>query len=230
MKKVLTFIGLTTVAVGAVLTTNTSTVSKAQMISTPAANVQVKIDTVIRKGSYTSYFSTKLHEPLYVVYTLYKGGGDCSRTGDVFKTDGLVGSATADDYAHNGYDEGHEANAEDFAYDCRLQELTFRFYNCVPQTPRLNRGVWKVMETAVRKESQSDSLLVICGNLYGTKTIGPNKIAVPDYCYKIVYSKSTHKLLHCRLFPNDNSASFKDVTLDDIINKVTYSVETDMWN
>jgi DNA/RNA endonuclease G (NUC1) len=159
-----------------------------------------------------------------VVYKLYKGGGTCSRSGDTFKTDGLPHSATASDYAHNGYDEGHEANAEDFAFDCKKQEQTFRFYNCVPQTPRLNRGCWKQLETLVRKESQKDSLQIICGNIYGKKTIGKNKIAVPDFCYKIVYSLTTHKLLYCRLFPNDNSDSFRDVSVANICIMLNYNL------
>ena len=147
---------------------------------------QITADTIIKEANYTSYFNYRFHEPIYVVYTLYKGGGKCSRTGDVFVTNNLPHSATAADYSHNGYDEGHMANAEDFAFNCALQKNTFKYYNCVPQTPRLNRGCWKQLETLVRKESQSDSLLIICGNIYGTKTIGKNKIAVPEYCYKIV--------------------------------------------
>lgn len=186
---------------------------------------QIKADTIVKTPIYTSYFNDSLHEPLYVVYTLYKGGGDCSRTGDVFVTNGLPNSAISEDYAHNGYDEGHMADSKDFAFNCALQKMTFRFYNCVPQTPKLNRGCWKVLETQVRKESQSDSLLIICGNIYGNKTIGKNKIGVPDFCYKIVYSLSTKKLLHCRLFPNDNSDSFKDVSVEDITKLINYKLE-----
>jgi len=185
---------------------------------------QVKADTIIRTPIYTSYFNYSLHEPLYVVYPLYKGGGDCDRAGDVFKTDSLPYSATANDYAHNGYDEGHFANAEDFAFNCALQRMTFRFYNCTPQTPALNRGVWKQLETLVRKESQTDSLLIICGNIFGHKKIGKNKIAVPSFCYKIVYSLTTHKIIHCRLFPNDNSDIFKDVDLKYIQSKLNYNL------
>lgn len=113
-----------------------------------------KIDTVISTKIYTSYFSYQLHEPLYVVYSLSHGGGNCDRSADHFITGNLPHSATAKDYARNGYDEGHLANSKDFAYDCPSQELTFRFYNCVPQTPKLNRGIWKELETLVRNESQ----------------------------------------------------------------------------
>jgi endonuclease G len=121
------------------------------------------VDTVIHKDNYTSYYSYSLHNPLFVVYKLFKGGGSCSRINDRFITDNLPLSATAKDYAASGYDEGHLADSKDFAYDCKLQEETFRFYNCVPQTPALNRGIWKHFETLIRKESQTDSLLIIAG-------------------------------------------------------------------
>ena len=38
-----------------------------------------RIDTIIDKPAYQSYFSFAVKSPLYVVYYLYKGGGDCSR-------------------------------------------------------------------------------------------------------------------------------------------------------
>lgn len=173
-------------------------------------------DTVIRNSLYTSYFSYQMHEPLYVTSNLYHAGGHFPRKGMVFKTGGLPYSATASDYAHNGYDEGHMADAADFAYDSSSEESTFRFYNCVPQTARLNRGTWKTLETLVRKESQTDSLFVVCGSIFGTKKIGKDSIAVPDYCWKIVYSLTTHKVLYCWLFPNDNSDSYKDIDISQI--------------
>jgi len=172
-----------------------------------------KIDTIIKMPNYTSYYSYQLHNPIFVIYSLFKGGGSCSRDKDRFITANLPNSATSKDYEGNGYDEGHQAPAQDFAYDCKLQEQTFRFFNCVPQTPRLNRGIWKQWETTIRKESQHDTIQVICGNVYGTKTIG-NKVAVPSYCWKITKVKG--KVTHCLLFPNDNSDSYSCVSADSL--------------
>ena len=183
-----------------------------------------QVDTVIHEPNYTSYFSYQLHEPLYVVYKLYHGGGNCSRAGDRFKTDGLPNSATPADYKGNGFDEGHLANSKDFAYDCALQEATFRFFNCVPQSPSLNRGIWKQYETTVRKESQDDSLLIICGSIFGDKKIGPDSIAVPDYCWKIVYSLTDNHLVHCLIFPNDNSNSVESIDVEELEKKLGYEI------
>ncbi len=183
-----------------------------------------KVDTVIHKDNYTSYYSYSLHDPLYVNYKLFHGGGDCSRNGRKFKTDGLPFSATPSDYAGNGYDEGHLADSKDFAYDCNLQEETFRFYNCVPQTPALNRGIWKHFETLIRKESQTDSLMIIAGSIFGSRTIGDDHVAVPDKCWKIVYSLSTGKVIHSLIFPNDESHTYQEIEIADLKKLIPYTI------
>lgn len=184
---------------------------------------QAQIDTVIKNDIYQSYFSYKYHEPVYVTYKLYQAGGDCSRVGDVFKTGGLKQSATAKDYSHSGYDEGHLADSKDFAFDCKKQEETFRFYNCVPQTPNLNRGVWKHYETEIRIASQFDSLLVICGSTFTNKVLPNTQVAIPDYCWKVVQFLNTKEVKYCLLFTNtiDNNI-VKVVTLQDLQTQLGY--------
>ena len=127
------------------------------------------IDTVINTGFYKSYFDIDIKEPVYLAYKVYKGGGNCSRAGFKFKNDTKIPMATDKDYAGSGFDMGHLANAADFAFDCVKDEKTFRFYNCLPQYPNLNRGIWKKWETQIRQESQTDSLLVICGGVFSNK-------------------------------------------------------------
>lgn len=184
----------------------------------------IKIDTIINMGIYKSYFNYELKEPLYVTYTLYKGGGDCDRKGFSFKKCGIL-SATGKDYAGSPYDKGHLANAEDFANNCDDDAKTFCYYNCVPQTKKLNRGIWKTWETTIREESQKKSLFIIAGSIYNThKTIGKNKIGVPDQCYKIVMDSTTKEILYCLLFPNDTSDSYSKVTLDDLKKMLGYDL------
>lgn len=81
-------------------------------------------DTVIVKKAYTSYFSKNACVPVVVTYKLYKAGGACNRKNDRFINDiSSLKMAVAKDYSHSGYDKGHMANAEDFAFDaiCRNQ-------------------------------------------------------------------------------------------------------------
>lgn len=142
----------------------------------------------IAKDNYTCFFDTSLRQPLVVVYKLYKGGGDCSRAGFSFKNDlPNIRTATQADYAKSGYDRGHLANAEDFAYDCRLDELTFRYYNCLPQGKNLNRGIWKQKEEEARLMSQKDTVVIVC---FGRDFFLDNRLNVPKYCGKIVKEKN----------------------------------------
>ena len=161
-----------------------------------------KIDTVINAGPYKSYFNYALREPVYVSYILYHGGGDCDRSAFHFKNDTKLTTACPKDYKGSGYDEGHMANAEDFAYDCTTEEKTFRFYNALPQSTSLNRGIWKHWETLIRKESQTDSLYIVCGGVFSTdKKIGD--AAVPSFCWKLVKDLKTGKILHALYFTNN---------------------------
>lgn len=142
----------------------------------------------IVKDNYVSYFDTVLKQPIVVIYKLYKGGGDCSRAGFNFKNDlPNIKTATTSDYAKSGYDRGHLANAEDFAYDCKLDEMTFRYYNCLPQSKVLNRGLWKQKEEEARKLSQIDTIVVIC---FGRDFFKDKNLNVPKYCGKIVKEKN----------------------------------------
>lgn len=190
----------------------------------PLVSISQKVDTIINSNIYKSYYNYNLKQPLFVIYKLYKGGGSCSRKGLTFKTGGIKSSATQTDYHKSGYDQGHLANFEDFASDCKNGELTFRYYNVIPQCPNLNRGVWKMYEFMIREISQKDSLLIIAGGTSYNKKIG-NGLYVPDYCWKIVYSLSKKTIIYALYFKNDMKDSWvTDETITTIETKTGYSL------
>jgi len=181
-----------------------------------------QVDTLIQMTAYKSYYSYQVKNPLYVTYTLSKGGGDCNRAKFTFKACGIE-TANDDDYSGTGYDKGHLANAEDFAYNCELDKETFCYYNCIPQTTKLNRGIWKTWETKVRKLSQSKPVFVIAGAIYSGNLLKEGHTVVkPDYCYKIVVDPPTGNILYCLLFPNDTSGKVQSLTLSELKAKLTY--------
>lgn len=192
---------------------------------TISAYAQLKTDTVINMGIYKSYFNYKLKEPLYITYHLYKGGGGCDRNDEdfSFKKCGIA-TADDDDYTGSHMDKGHLANAEDFAYDCDKEEKTFCYYNCVPQTVKLNRGIWKTWEEKVRVLSQTTKLFVIAGSIFGDSTIGSNHIGVPDSCYKIVLNAKTKAIIYCEIFPNDDSKRANAISLVKLKKKLGYDL------
>jgi len=159
------------------------------------------VDTIIKNDIYKSYFDIDIKQPLQLSYILHKGGGNCNRSKFRFINDTNIPTSTFKEYSKSGFDMGHLANAEDFAFDCTKDELTFRFYNCLPQYPNLNRGIWKKWETKIRQESHSDSLLIICGATFSNKKTEKNLI-VPDYCYKIVKSLISNEIKYVLWFKN----------------------------
>lgn len=184
-----------------------------------------KIDTVIATNIYKSYYSFGYKQPLYVSYRLHKGGGDCPRNEFHFRNDLNIKTATNSDYKGSGYDKGHLANAEDFAYDCGKDELTFRYYNCIPQTPTLNRGIWKSWEDKIRDLSQKDSLFIITGGIYINKKT--KNLYVPTHCWKIVASLTTKKILYILLFTNTANPSVTEIKLAELKKITKYKIYFD---
>ena len=109
---------------------------------------------------YKSYYNYKIKTSSFVIYKLYKGGGDIPRKNMRFKS---YNKLPHFNYYYSGYDRGHLVPAEDFAYSYNRLLTTFYYINCVPQTIKLNRGNWKIYETKIRQYSWKDSLIIICG-------------------------------------------------------------------
>ncbi len=180
---------------------------------------QITVD----KGIYRANFSNSYHEPRYVSYYLYHGGGDCDRSRYSFKNDDpRLQTATDADYKGTIYDKGHMANAEDFAFNCTQDELTFRYYNCLPQTANLNRGIWKKNETQIRKWSQQEKLYIICGGFFGNDKIG--NISVPTYCWKVVQSVATKQVLFCGWFSNSTKATLEEIKVPELEKRLKTSI------
>ena len=185
-------------------------------ISSCFSQVISRVDTIIKEPIYTSYYSYQIEAPSFVIYKLWQGGGKSSRVGLTFKS-----SLPHYNYTGSGYDIGHMCNAEDFAINRTTEELTFRYYNAVPQTPNLNRGIWKVNESQIRSLSQTDSLLICCGGCDYNNLI-------PTNCFKLVYSLSTGKLIEAYLFTNNSHATKQ--TDNNLSTVFTFSKLNNLYN
>ena len=181
-------------------------------------------DTILKNDVYNSYISYDLKMVIQVNYTLYKGGGDCDRKRFRFKKGTKIDISSNKQYTKSGYDRGHLANAKDFAYDCEKDEKTFRYYNCLPQTPNLNRGIWKVWETKIREESQTDSLLIMCGGIWSDSLV-VNGMRIPNYCWKVVFSLTDKNIKHVLLFTNPKkNSSVREITICELEEKLNYKL------
>jgi hypothetical protein len=68
------------------------------------------------------------------------------------------------------------------------------------------------------------SLLVVCGSIFGNRIIGEDDIAVPDYCWKIVFSLTTNEILSCMIFPNDESDTYNNIGIEDLKQRLSYNL------
>jgi len=185
---------------------------------------QTKNEFVLKHTNYTSTFSISKKYPVMVEWWLTKAMVSCPtplKRKDNFKPDPLLPQHTdiAKDYVGSGYDRGHMMPAADNLCQTQLvQDESFYFSNMSAQTPQLNRGDWKSLETFTREESKiKDSIHVWVGNVGEIKKIG--RVSVPKYCWKVIYIKKENKWI-AYLFENNtsNPDGFKnnEVTLKEI--------------
>jgi len=110
------------------------------------------------------------------------------------------------DYAKSGYDKGHIVPNADLSWSKQTMYESFLMSNMSPQLPNLNRGAWKYLETNERTWAwaRKHSITIYAGNVYklGTsKTIGENKVVVPDSLYKILIDNATGEVM-AFMFPH----------------------------
>ena len=151
-------------------------------------------EQIIHHNGYTVSYNKDLKIPNWVSYELTRQEtkGKEKRS-DNFIADPLVKGtiATNADYARSGYDKGHMAPAADMKWSPEVMKESFYFSNMCPQHPQLNRRGWKNLEEKIRDWAIADSaIIIICGPIINqsSRTIGKNKVAVPERFFKVVLS------------------------------------------
>ncbi len=153
-------------------------------------------DAIIYHTAYTLKYNETYEQAEWVAYqlTATETIGLYERSDD-FMVDPKVatGSANDNDYAGSGYDRGHLAPAADMGWSSTTMQESFYYSNMSPQEPSFNRGIWKRLEELVRDWAvEYDTLYVVTGPVLktGLPTIGSNKVAIPEYYYKVIYTFS----------------------------------------
>ena len=151
-------------------------------------------EQIIRHSGYTVSYNKDLKIPNWVSYELTREETrGKEKRGNRFITDPLVTGpiATNADYTRSGYDKGHMAPAADMKWSPEAMKESFYFSNMCPQHPQLNRRGWKNLEDKIRNWAIADSaIIIICGPIIEKqpKTIGKNKVVVPQRFFKVVLS------------------------------------------
>jgi endonuclease G len=104
--------------------------------------------------------------------------------------------ASLNDYKDSGFARGHMAPAGNMTTVAAMAQ-SFSLANMVPQAPRNNSGAWAGIERATRKyvmRAKGD-VFVLTGPVFEAPSahIGPGRVAVPRYLFKLVYDPATER-------------------------------------
>ena len=183
-----------------------------------------------RQGYYVSYNKdTKV--PNWVAWHLTAAHtkGNNYRDGMMFEEDYDVPSprATDYDYSHSKYDRGHMCPSGDNKWDKNAQRQSFLLTNVCPQNHALNKGDWNDLEIQCREWAKSmGDVYIVAGPIFYDgvkKTIGRNKVAVPDAFFKVVMYDGRKPKAIGFIYPNsgDHKSMAEYVKSVDEVERIT---------
>lgn len=152
-------------------------------------------EQILRRRGYTTSYNNKTKNPNWVAWHLTKAHthGTVLRDGEVFTADEEAqgGRATDNDYYNSRFDRGHMCPAGDNKWDADAMRESFLFTNICPQNHGLNKYEWNDLEIQCREWAREYGAIdIVCGPIYEgrgqQKTIGRNKVWVPDAFFKVI--------------------------------------------
>lgn len=151
---------------------------------------------VLNCGDFIVGWSDTLRHPVWVAYHVkQRVAHEYEEKRPPFSRDHAVPAAPAPgDYAKTGFDRGHMAPnyAMLTRYGTEVQKKTFLMSNIAPQTPSLNRGVWRNVEHRIADlwTARYGEIWVVVGAIPsrdGEKL--PCGVDVPDKFYQIIIAQ-----------------------------------------
>lgn len=172
--------------------------------------------------------SGKTKTPLFVAERLNKeqldDARDEKRTNRFFSDARLpmAERAQLEDYKGSGFDRGHMAPAGDMP-NAQAMAQSFSLANMVPQAPVNNQRSWAGIEKATRKyvmRAKGD-VYVITGPVFegSTETIGPGRVRVPKYLYKLVYDATTGRAWAHWIENADTAHAGRPITYSELVKR-----------
>jgi endonuclease G len=153
--------------------------------------------TVIDRGDFIIGWSDSLRHPVWCAYHVTKDAVHENAKRPGFTKDRQYPAAPSPDaYTGSGYDRGHMVPnyAIVTRYGTDAQKLTFRMTNITPQTPALNRGVWRDFEHRIADlwTRRYGEIWVIAGSVSNpdyAETVSGSDIDVPTHYYQIIVAQ-----------------------------------------
>lgn len=183
-------------AVGVSAWLNQSPEAPTARVASPHASLgdPVRREVMIRREGYDVLYDGVRHNPLFVQYRITPADLEAKVDRPAkFYTDRSMPAAWRtypDDYGTTGYDRGHLAACADQRRNIRVAEDSMLTSNICPQTPALNRGTWRQLESHVRMIAEGSEEAIICtGPIFDSEhcAIGHNdSILVPGGYWKAI--------------------------------------------
>ena len=151
---------------------------------------------VLDRGEFVVGWSPRLQHPVWVAYHVPAAAEhEVGPRPNFCKDPSVPSSPSASTYERSGYDRGHMA--PNFAIASRFgaaqQKQTFLMSNIAPQSPALNRGVWKNIEHRISSlwTARWGEVWVIVGCISDEagKKFGLTNIDVPEKFYQVVVAQ-----------------------------------------
>ncbi len=156
--------------------------------------------TLLENRGYAVGYSESSRNPLWVAYRIFDVPELSYGKRSSFRIDHRTrAKVRTSDYTHSGFDRGHMAPNYGIAtrYGAEAQRETFLMSNVIPQTPYVNRRIWKDLEMRVAKRYGHffGEVWVITGPIFdGHCRELESGIPIPSHYYKIVIDENNGKL------------------------------------
>lgn len=185
---------------------------------------------IVHHKYYSLSYNEEYEQADWVAYALNKN--QLSNTNikrPYFELDPKVSTKSAHyrNFKNSGYNKGHLCPGGDRKFSEEAFNETFLTSNISPQSYEFNGGIWNRLEQKVRYWAQKyDKLYIVTGGVLSKnlKTIGTEKVAVPNYFYKIIldYHEPEIKAI-AFLMPHEDSEKglYQFVTSIDEIEEIT---------
>ena len=153
--------------------------------------------TVIDRGEFKIGWSDSLRHPVWCAYHVVRDGRFPVDRRPGFTIDHDISAAPRPDaYQKSGYDRGHMAPnyAIVSRYGEEAQRLTFRMSNISPQSPALNRGVWRDVEHRIAEfwTARYGEIWVVVGCFSKPgerKILADSGVDIPTHFYQIIFAQ-----------------------------------------
>ena len=150
---------------------------------------------IVERGEFTIGWSDSLRHPVWCAYHVPRDSKYAAGKRPSFSKDRAIATAPSPaDYKGCGYDRGHMVPNYAIAtrYGDEAQRLTFLMGNIAPQTPALNRGVWRDVEHRIADlwTARYGEIWVVVGCIpSNSEKIGSTGIDVPLKYYQVIVAQ-----------------------------------------